>query len=118
MEGMMANRFREGLYKAEFNTLKMEGIGLVVLFHGRIYGGDTMTYYVGTYTVEGDVVSAEVKAATYKGMPIAGIESVFGRDKNTIHLEGQIHGSQIELEARSKQASGIPITIKLQWLSE
>ena len=114
----MAKQFREGIYRAEFNTLTMEGIGLVVLRDGRVYGGDTLIYYVGTYSVSGNRVTARVKAFPYKGMPIEGVEPVFGRGKNALDMEGEIDGDDIVLGGRSKEASGTDIKIKLRFLHD
>lgn len=114
----MDQQFREGIYRAEFNTPTMEGIGLVVMRDGRVYGGDTLIYYVGTYSISGNSITARVKAYPYKGTPGEGVESVFGRDKTTLELEGEIDGNDVVLGGRSKEASGIGIKIKLQFLHE
>ena len=110
--------FREGIYRAEFDTLTMQGIGLVVLRDGRVYGGDTMIYYVGTYSINEDTISARVKANPFKGMQFEGVEPVFVRERNTLELEGKIGNGEIALTGRSKEASGIGIKIRLQFLHE
>ncbi len=114
----MKTPFREGLYRAEFNTLTMQGIGLVVLIDGKIYGGDTIIYYVGTYSTDGDTLTARVEAGSYKETPVAEIESVLKRDRKVLELEGEIKGRSIELGGRSKEGSGIDIMIRLHFLHE
>jgi hypothetical protein len=109
---------REGLYKAEYETLNDIGHGLVVLRDGRVYGGDPMIYYVGTYNLDGDVLTARVKAEPY-AEPSHGFESIFGREKNTVKLEGTVgKDDSISLEGRSDQVSGIGLTVRLSWLAD
>ncbi|MEK1886986.1 MAG: GrlR family regulatory protein [Phyllobacterium sp.] len=114
----MPNNFREGIYRAEFDTLTMQGIGLVVLRDGRVYGGDTLIYYVGTYSVSENVMTARVRAHPYKGAPSETIGSAFGHERNTLELEGKVNGDHVHLTARAKEAAGIGINIKLDFLHE
>ncbi|WP_051615087.1 GrlR family regulatory protein [Phyllobacterium sp. UNC302MFCol5.2] len=114
----MPNNFREGIYRAEFDTHSMQGIGLVVLRDGRVYGGDTLIYYVGTYSLSGNFITAQVKARPFKGMTSETIASVFGGDENGLELVGEIRGDPISLSGKSQNSLGNDIEIKLNFLHE
>jgi len=42
---------KEGLYKAESETLTTAGTDVAHLMGGRMWGGDAGIYYLGTYSV-------------------------------------------------------------------
>lgn len=111
--------FKEGLYRLGFHTLTGWGYGLAYLANGKIYGGDSYIYYIGTYSISGNYVQARVKAKPYIDNPPPGAFSLFGREDNTVEIEGDlVEGSRIELKARSKQAPGIELKAVLEHLSD
>lgn len=113
------SELKEGLYCLKFQSLTAWGYGLVYLAGGKIYGGDSYIYYVGTYSIAGQFIQGRVKGRAYAPDAPQGTFSLFGRDNNTIEIEGTIGaGGEITLTLRSKQAPGIEITGELEFLSE
>ena len=80
----------EALWSVEFvaNT-QMYGAGIVVLETGRIFGGDSLYYYVGGYTIDPiatDTVTVKIKIKHYNGP----LSSIFGQlDNFNIELKGK-----------------------------
>lgn len=106
---------REGLYKAEFWTSNDEGYGLVHVVDGKVWGGDAMIYYTGTYRAAGDQVEIRIKADQYAAPP--GFSSVLGRVKNTVVLAGTFTNNTAELEGRANENPGITVRARLTFLA-
>ncbi|MCP8941090.1 hypothetical protein NK718_21425 [Alsobacter sp. SYSU M60028] len=107
---------RDGLYRVEYIGRTAEGYGIAHLAGGRIWGGDSVAYFTGTYRREGNNLIVRVKSDFHS--EIEGVESVLGRIKNTIKFEGVCTDTEAEIEGRSDQASGIPLKVKIVWLAE
>ena len=60
---------QNGLYAAEFQTPLGKGYGVVMLLNGVLQGGDSMMYYQGSYTVDGNNFTAEVKTGAHARPP-------------------------------------------------
>jgi len=106
--------FREGLYKVEFSTQRGLGAGVAVLLDGKIRGGDSSMYYVGSYKLNGDAFNAEV--AVKRHAP--GLQSVFGIDEVTIQLSGRIAGDSGALEGRAKEIPTASFRATLKRISD
>lgn len=96
---------KDGLYKVQFQVPGNSGVGVVVLTGGNIRGGDSSIYYHGTYVRDGDQMKAEVKTDAHTKVP--GMATVFGIDRVTITLTGQISGDNAVLNGTAKEAPGI-----------
>jgi hypothetical protein len=69
-----------GLWTAEFGSNNgMFGSGVVILYEGRIMGGDSTHYYIGEYNLKDGTFNATLRIIPF----IPGAQSVFG----TIGLE-------------------------------
>lgn len=65
----------EGLWTAEFgSTTGIFGGGVVVFEDGKLLGGDSWYYYVGTYSLNGNTLETRLRVVPY----IHGAQSVFG----------------------------------------
>lgn len=100
-----------GLYKVGFQTPLGEGFGVVTLEDGRLLGGDSMMYYIGTYQQNGDAFTAQVSVATHSVIPGGG--SVFGVPEATIQLNGSSTGNTAQVSGSSPQAPGVGFTASL-----
>lgn len=107
---------RNGLYSVHFQTPLGMGAGVVHALDGRMWGGDAGLYYVGTYSTDGDKLTATV--TTDRHTPRGDITSVFGVDKATIQLDGLVSGDSIATNGTSPQAPGINFTAKLERISD
>jgi hypothetical protein len=50
----------EGFWIIKFTAAQIYGSGVAVFSDGKVYGGETGFYYLGTYEADGDVVKARV----------------------------------------------------------
>src|SRR3569832_762146 len=72
---------RDGLYRADFRTRRGSGSGVVHAQDGKMWGGDAQMYYVGSYSMNGRRITAQVTATRHTQRAIDA--SVFGLDKVT-----------------------------------
>jgi hypothetical protein len=93
----------DGLYRVHFQTPLGTGAGVVYLSNGKLWGGDSVLYYVGNYILSGDALSASVVTARHTG----GSQSVFGIDRVSIRLNGRLQGNTANLSGSSIEAPGI-----------
>lgn len=107
---------REGLYKVEFRTPFGNGEGLVVLVGGKLWGGDPMIGYVGTYTEEGKQFTAEVR--TFKHSTVPGMVPVFGQDRVHISLRGTSDNGTAQMTGSAREAPGVGFLARLIRLDE
>jgi T3SS negative regulator,GrlR len=84
----------EALWAVNFSTpMGSFGAGVVVLETGRVFGGDSLYYYLGDYTVDGKTVRGTVSVIHYSGPPM----NVFGPiEKLTLQFEGQMAGDTMQ----------------------
>lgn len=79
---------RDGLYKVGFKTRLGVGYGVVVLQDGRIQGGDSSSYYVGTYQVDGTRFTAEIQIDRHTLVPV--LRPLFGVERARIVIAGDV----------------------------
>ena len=103
-----------GLYRVSFQTPLGAGAGVLTLEDGQLLGGDSMMYYVGQYTQDGDGFSAEVMVRTHTHVP--GMGSVFGVPEAKIILTGTSAGNSAKVTGSSPQAPGVNFAAALQRL--
>jgi hypothetical protein len=96
---------RDGLYKVQFHTQFGTGAGVVVLAAGKLRGGDSRNFYLGTYAQSGNRVTAQVTSDKHTDMP--GFASVFGTDPAHISLAGTVNGDFADMTGTATEALGI-----------
>jgi hypothetical protein len=106
---------QDGLYCVTFGTPLGQGTGVIYLEGGKLHGGDTSMFYVGTYTQEGDKFSAAVKIGTHT--KYAEIDSVFGVPEAEINLSGSSAGNTATTVGTSPQAPGLTFHARLDQLA-
>ena len=107
---------RNGLYKADFQTQRGSGHGVVVIADGKITGGDSMMYYVGTYTETNNQFTAQLNVDRHSN--IAGMQPVFGVNRVNITLTGTVSGDKITTTGQAKEAPGVSFSALLTRLSD
>lgn len=107
---------RDGLYKVQFQTPLGWGAGVVFAQGGKLWGGDAGLFYVGTYSQDGDKVTASVKTNRHTQNP--GITSVFGRDQVTISLSGTSNGDAAKFNGKAPEAPNVAFTAELTRISD
>jgi T3SS negative regulator,GrlR len=106
---------QNGLYAAEFQTPLGKGNGVAMLLNGTLHGGDSMIYYQGNYTIEGNSFKAVVKTGAHAHPP--GMTSVFGRDQVTINLVGTIAGDTLTASGKAAEVPNVNFSAKLQLIA-
>jgi len=95
---------KEGTYSAWFRTPKGQGTGIVELAGGKVWGGDTVLSYAGSYEAHGDRFTAIIKTKRHApGQP-----SLFGPDELTLSLEGCCRGTPVTCSGYAAEAPGVP----------
>jgi hypothetical protein len=107
---------RDGLYKVHFQTPRGAGDGVIVLKDGQLRGGDSLIYYVGTYTQNGDRFSADVKTDAHSNNP--NMQSVFGMNRVRINITGTTKGDSAQMTGTSPDAPGVNFQASLTRLAD
>lgn len=89
----------------------MAAAGVVVFETGRLFGGDSGYYYLGTYEVAGGRLSGTATVQHYNGPPT----SAFGPDIkfNEVEFEGDIEGGEISGQMWVKGIPELRLPIKM-----
>ena len=93
-----------------------DGAGVITLIGGQAFGGDSGFLYTGTYTQQGNALTARVHVKQY----VAGIANVMGRNEfdlelagtlqgNIITATGRIPGTSLHLNGTLTKQAGLPV---------
>ena len=107
---------RDGLYRADFRTQRGSGSGVVHVLDGKMWGGDAQMYYVGSYSVNGRRITAQVTASRHTQRAVDA--SVFGLDTVTLTLDGTVHGDAVTCTGRAAEAPDADFGAELIRLSD
>jgi hypothetical protein len=107
---------KEGLYKVTFTTPRGSGTGLVSIQGGKLRGGDLRDFYLGTYTENGNQVTAQVKTGLHTNTP--GTFPVFGRDMVNISLTGTTSGDSVQVTGTAAEAPGLSFQATLRKIAD
>jgi T3SS negative regulator,GrlR len=101
---------RNGIYRVEFRSGRRIGpSGLVVLKDGSVNGGDDGFVYRGTYSVEGQKVTAQIAVSKHN----PGAQSIFGpTDNYTLALAGTTESNNFTLSGRVTGRQDLIIEIR------
>ena len=105
----------DGLYKIGFRTRLGSGYGGVVLQGGRIIGGDSSSFYVGSYVIHGVRFKASLQLDRHTIIPV--LRSVFGVERARIELEGDILGQDALMSGSSPDAPEVSFEAVLSRLA-
>lgn len=100
---------KNGLYKVEFQTPVGAGAGVVTLADGIIAGGDSGIYYTGSFSMNGDNITAKVRT----GRHTEGLDSVFGTDNLNITMNGKVSGGSANFTATATEVPGVTLQGRL-----
>src|SRR5688572_14202113 len=101
----------EALWSVEFvsNTQNF-GAGVAVFETGRIFGGDSQYYYIGSYRVKDGLLHADLEINHYAGSP----SSVFGPAKQfNLKLSGKPADPVMQVSGHVVQHPQLQIYIRL-----
>ncbi|MCK1542012.1 hypothetical protein IVB12_08520 [Bradyrhizobium sp. 179] len=96
---------KDGTYAAWFNTPLGSGTGIAHVENGKIWGRDSIMFYVGTCEVDGDRFTAQLTTNRHADGP-----TLFGsNDELTLKLEGTCRGKIAHYTATTKQFPGVQL---------
>ncbi len=107
---------RDGLYKVAFSTPRGSGVGVLAIQGGKVRGGDSRTYYVGTFNESGGMVTAQVKVDLHTNTSF--MTSVFGMDRVNVTLKGLALGDTAELTGTAAEVPGVNFRAVLTRLTD
>jgi hypothetical protein len=107
---------RDGLYKVAFTTPRGSGTGVLAIQGGRVRGGDSRTYYVGTFDENNGQITAHVKVDLHTNTPF--MASVFGMDRVNVTLTGSAQGDSAQLTGTATEAPGVTFRAVLTRLAD
>lgn len=81
----------EGFWTVQFTGVQGWGAGVLTLIGGQVFGGDSGFLYTGTYTQEGNTLTARVHVRQY----VPGVANVMGRNQFDLELTGTLQGNTI-----------------------
>jgi hypothetical protein len=104
---------REGLYSAHFRIgTGDEGNGVAFIKDGQVWGGDSVAYFVGTYSENNHAVEAHLTANRH-----AAGQMLFPVDRFEVATKGSVTGDTVTLAGSAVFGSmSSAVTIKLKFL--
>ena len=101
----------EALWSVEFvSNLEAVGAGVAVFETGRVFGGDSQYYYLGSFRVVNGVAKADIEVNHYFGP----LSSIFGPlTKFNLKLTGQPNNPVMELSGHLVENPKLQIYIRL-----
>jgi hypothetical protein len=102
----------EGFYAIAFQVGENVGHGVLHLNEGRLRGGDSILYYLGDYTLDGDRITAQIKTDAHAKIP--GMRAMFGRDVIHLTLEGVFDGEDAKLTGSAREAPAVKFVASLK----
>ena len=108
----------EALWSVEFiSNVQNWGAGVVVFETGKIFGGDSTYFYVGSYDLVADTIHAQVTVSHYAGEP----NSIFGPlkklsivgtgkpEQNAFTIQGHVvENPSLQIAARLTRRAELP----------
>jgi hypothetical protein len=101
----------DGLWIARFTAAELFGSGVVVFINGKIFGGETGFYYIGTYEMEGAILKARVMIRHFdRSVPSGfGIEGDYEMDVSARFEGEELKGTAVVVN-RPQYSLGIRLT--------
>lgn len=101
----------EALWTFEFiSNANVFGTGVVVLESGRIFGGDSQYYFLGSYVIEHGQITAEIESTHYGGVAY----SAFGPAHHlNLRISGPLTEPVAELKGNLLEAPEKQIMVRL-----
>lgn len=113
----MPSTLPNGLYKVAFETRAGAEYGVAYLQDGKLRGGDSGMAYVGSYTQEGQLFSAEVSVSQHRHVP--GAVSALGLNNVLVEMHGLVDDSSvIKLRGSSPETGVVRFTARLSLIAD
>jgi hypothetical protein len=103
----------DGFWIVEFIAAEIRGTGVVVFTNGKLFGGETGFYYIGTYEADGNLVKARVMIRKFDPTVQSGF-GIFGdyeMDVSAVQQDDRMTGTAM-ITDRPEYSLGIQLTKK------
>jgi hypothetical protein len=102
----------DGFWVVQFAGMEGKGGGVAVFMNGKIFGGDSAFTYLGSYTENGDRVSAEVLVQNFDAQidNVLGIKGDFTLNFDMVRKADD----QLEGQASTPAAPGFGLKARLR----
>lgn len=106
-----------GLYKIAFETASGAEYGVAYLQDGKLRGGDSGMAYVGSYQMDGDLLTADLSVTQHRHVP--GAVSALGFNNVQVQLTGLVDDSNVvRLTGTSPVSKSIRFGARLSLLAD
>lgn len=103
----------EALWSVEFlSTAQGYGAGVIVLESSRVFGGDSTYFYIGSYELTHDILTAEVKPSQPRSREILVMHAERGGWKKC-DIKGDVFQSAKDKFPGLRSGTGIALSIRL-----
>jgi hypothetical protein len=86
----------EGFWTVHFKGVQGLGAGVVMLIGGQLFGGDTGFFFRGTYSQQGNTMTAHVHVKQH----VLGMANVMRRNEFDLELNGTMQGDTISVTGK------------------
>ena len=86
----------EGFWTVHFKGVQGLGAGVVTLIGGQLFGGDTGFFFKGTYSRQGNTMTAHVHVKQH----VPGMANVMRRSEFDLELNGTRQGDTISVTGK------------------
>ena len=83
----------EGFWTVHFKGVEGLGAGVATIIGGQVFGGDTGFFYVGTYSQQGNNMTAYVHVKQH----VPSMANVMRRSEFDLELNGTVQGDTISV---------------------
>ncbi|WP_454628988.1 GrlR family regulatory protein [Bradyrhizobium cenepequi] len=99
----------QGLYKFSFRTVRGTGCGVMfATASGKLYGGNSGSSFIGSYTEEGGIISSELKMSRHNHDP--NYVPMFPVDNIVMTFRGAHRGDEVYFEGGTAALPGVVFT--------
>lgn len=100
----------DGFWLLQYEGIQGNGGGVLVLLNGRVFGGDSAYYYMGSYQTIGPTLKARVQVRKF----LPGVANALGVEGDfELDVVGAVEGNVIRGTASLVSTAGPGIAIKL-----
>lgn len=105
--------FQEGMYKVQFQTPLGSGNGVLFLYDGKLRGGDSSMYYLGSYQADGNKFTATLKTGQHGPG-----QSVLGAPNATLEASGEIAGGKATIRGSVPDAPQLTFSAVMERIAD
>lgn len=115
---MSRSTLPNGLYKVAFETRTGTDYGVAFLADGKLRGGDSGMAYVGSYSQEGQLFSADLSVTQHRHLP--GAVSALGLNNVFVQLHGVVEPEScvVRVQGSSPESGAVRFSARLSLIAD